>query len=690
MNHRRRMVAWMLSAAMLLGPLTARAEEMPAAPPQEASPGEALPTGKPTNEPTEAPTIEPTDEPAGEPTDEPAGEPTTEPTGEPTTEPTGEPTTEPTGEPTAEPTDEPAQEPTEPPEAFEPTGEAWAELEDGQRKDGRLQDVLDWIKESEQNATLYLLTRHAVTVKGIELELFESGTIQVAPDGEAFGDKAERYEVVITAGEAAEGEIPPLSIQAVSKDAEQGPTDKPTDEPTPGPTESPDGDVTPNPTGSPDAEPTDEPTSEPTSEPTPEPTSEPTPDPTPEPTPAVTLTVTAEGYHEGEWSTETPVFTLSGIEEGSQDYVYGVFICNERLILLENGMNVYVPEEQGETSLRFAILDCMGDIVALSAQYDLMVDSMPPYGPYFEQADFSDTLAWMEIYDGESGLEAISYDFGQTWEAYNPEFEPYSVNGEKGEVIEAGQILIRDRAGHVSQNEMEFTFGRKINGLLPPSTGGGKPTIKHVKETMDYSRANYNALELDFPEEPVAELVAGETTLALTLTGEADEDREPALFTARLDTWQRDAQTVLDKPNALVLSAESAQGMNRWSFTGDVYRLLYNSGIDYLVMASGEYITAIPTAGFTGGTQYAKLKASGVSTRKFAYTLCQDEALRETTMSVTVGEETYLLGEERDQPMYRYDVLVGTRDMMERPYESYKPENAAAQENGEAEPKTGS
>ena len=91
------------------------------------------------------------------------------------------------------------------------------------------------------------------------------------------------------------------------------------------------------------------------------------------------------------------------------------------------------------------------------------------------------------------------------------------------------------------------------------------------------------------------------------------------------------------------------------------------------MFASGEYITVIPTDGFTGGTQYGKLKAGGVSTRKFEYTLIQDETLRETTLSVQVEGETYLLEESTESPMYRYNVLIGTKDMMKKPYESYQP-----------------
>lgn len=610
MDCKRRMIAFMLSVAMLLGPLCAgTAETLP----QEATPGEGQPS------PTEERTPEPTPDSEG-------------------------PVESPAGTPGMEPTEKPAGEPTQPPEDFQPSGEAWAELEDGARKDGKLQTVLDWIRESDQNATLYLLTRDAVTVKNVEPELFESGKVKVEPAEETFGEKTALYEIVITVGEAEPGALAPLTFQAVRKDAGQKPTPEPTGEPTSEPAETP------------------------------------TPEPTPKPT--VSLTVTAQGYREGEWSTELPTFTLSGIEKGSREYVYGVFVCNERLILLENDADTYELEEQGEISLRFAVLDMMGDIVALSEQYDVRVDAFPPSGPYFEQADFADTIAWMNIYDGESGIEAISYDFGETWEPYNPDFEPYSMMGAKGEVVQPGQVVIRDRAGHTSCNEEAFTFGLKINGLLPSGGGGasgGKTPVRHVKETMDYSLANYNALELSFPKEPVSELVAGDTVLALALTGEEAGEDEAGLFTAKLDTWRRDEESMPEKPNALVLSAESSEGVNTWSFTGDVYKLLYNSGIDYLVMTSGDYMTAIPTAGFTGGTQYAKLKASGVSTRKFAYTLCQDEELRETTMSVTVEGETYLLGEERDQPMYRYDVLVGTRDMMRRPYESYMPENAQAQ-----------
>ena len=381
----------------------------------------------------------------------------------------------------------------------------------------------------------------------------------------------------------------------------------------------------------------------------------------------MTLTVDAADYLPNEWSGAMPVFTLSGIPEGSEEYVYGVFICNERLILLSDGNNVYMPSDEGLVSLRFAILDKMGDVAALSDQYDMLLDFTPPDGPYLSGDDECKTVCYVTADDWLSGLNGISYDGGETWDDYTDPEQEMSFLGDVGETVEAGRICVRDNAGNIAYNAEPFTFGKKKR--TGTGTGTGAKPIRHVKETMDYSKANYNALELNVSDAPQTELTVGGTALNLSLTSEGQTEA----FTAELATWQTDADTAQTAPNALLLSAAQTAESNVWRFGGEAYKLLYNSGVDYLVFASGDYITAIPTAGFTGGTQYGKLKAGGVSTRKFEYTLIQDEALRETTLSVQVEGETYLLEESTESPMYRYDVLVGTKDMMHNPYESYKP-----------------
>ena len=635
-----------------------------------------------TPEPTEGPETMPTPEP----TEEPEATPIPEPTEEPKATPTPMPTEEPEATPTPMPTEEP--EATHAPEEddWKPHGEAWAILGDGTKLDGRLQDILNELsgKEREdEEAEVFIRTRDMLVVSGIDEEIFDRVTL--SPDEEVFDPEKAYYvewQIQDAAPLGAEDErtLPSILVYVTREGADKpnigdatpaptetpAPTDAPTQTPTetPAPTEAPT--QTPNETPAPTVAPTQTPSE--TSAPTEAPTQ--TPTETPAPT-GMTLEVTADGYEPGIWTNNPPVFTLSGIPEGSGEYVYGVFVCNERLILLAKDTDSYVPTEEGLTSVRFAILDLMGDVVALSDQYDLMLDLSAPDGPYLSGVDYCDTVCYIEASDSLSGLSDISYDEGETWEPYIEYEDGLSIVGEKGDTIEAGTIWVRDIAGNISVNAEEFTFGkRKRTG----GTGGtGTKPIKHVKETMDYSKANYNALELKFSDEPQTQLVAGETTLNLSLSEGAGDAAKP--FTAKLAAWQTD-EKAQDKPNALVLTAQAGEENSTWRFSGDVYKLLNNSGVDYLVFSTGEYMTALPTAGFTGGTQYGKLKASGVSTRKFEYTLCQDEALRETTLSVQVGGETYLLEEDTAQPMYRYDVLVGTTDLMKNPYESYKHKEA--------------
>ena len=631
------------------------------------------------------------DEAEREATPEPTVEPEATPTPEPTVEPEATPTPEPTEEPEATPTPMPTEEPeaTSAPEEddWKPHGEAWAILEDGTKLDGRLQDILNELsgKEREdEEAEVFIRTRDMLVVSGIDEEIFDRVTL--SPDEEVFDPEKAYYvewqiQDAVPLGAEDEQTLPPIVVYVTRDGADKpvvdapspAPTDEPTQEPdeTPAPTDEPTQapDETPAPTDEPTQEPDETPA--PTDEPTQAPDETPTPEPTETPESGMTLEVTADGYEPDVWTNSAPLFRLSGIPEGSDEYVYGVFVCNERLILLAKDTDSYVPTEEGLTSVRFAILDLMGDVVALSDQYDLMLDFTAPDGPYLSGVDYSDTVCFIDVYDGLSGMSEISYDEGETWEPYIEYEDGLSIVGEKGDTIEAGTIWVRDIAGNISSNAEEFTFGkRKKTG----GTGGtGTKPIKHVKETMDYSKANYNALELKFSDEPQTQLVAGETTLNLSLSEGSGDTAKP--FTAKLAAWQTD-EKAQDKPNALVLTAQAGEENSTWRFSGDVYKLLNNSGVDYLVFSTGEYMTALPTAGFTGGTQYGKLKASGVSTRKFEYTLCQDEALRETTLSVQVEGETYLLEEDTAQPMYRYDVLVGTTDLMKNPYESYKHKEA--------------
>ena len=566
--------------------------------------------------------------------------------------------------------------------------------------------MLSWLEHhlaEDEEATVYIRTRDVLTADNVSRNLL--GRVGFEPDGESDSFNTEKYEYVavldskdlMTLEETGDMEDVRLSISVqVLREDELNKTESPgtnetqtpgtneTQTPGTGGTQTPGTGGTQTPgtggTQTPGTNETQAPgtgetqtngtgeTQTPSAQPsaTPAPTEEPTPTPVPKPV----LEVTAEDYEPGVWKNSPPMFTLSGIPEDSTEYVYGVFICDERLILLSDGNNTYVPSEEGLSSVRFVILDKMGDVQSLSDQYDTMLDFTPPDGPYLSGDSKNKKVCYVEAYDDLSGLDSISYDGGKTWlSCSDPETDNMTFYGEVGETVDAGWILTRDFAGNISSNDEDFIFGKKKRTGTGGGTGTGKKPIRHVKETMDYSKANYNALELNVSDQPQTELTIGGTALSLSLTEE--EQLKP--FTAELTTWQTKAGETKTAPNALVLTAATDAQANVWHFGGETYKLLYNSGVEYLVFASGEYIAVIPTDGFTGGTQYGKLKAGGVSTRKFEYTLIQDETLRETTLSVQVEGETYLLEESTESPMYRYNVLIGTKDMMKKPYESYQP-----------------
>ena len=140
--------------------------------------------------------------------------------------------------------------------------------------------------------------------------------------------------------------------------------------------------------------------------------------------------------------------------------------------------------------------------------------------------------------------------------------------------------------------------------------------------------------------------------------------------------------TVGPAPNALILTAEKAYDPNsgacvyEWKFNGEVYRQLANSGIEYLGLQAGDYMTALPTEGFTGGTVYTRMKMNGVATKEFEYTLRmivtgEEEAPCSMELSVNVGEETYQMTDDEKQPMYYYDVLLASADKMDEVLKAY-------------------
>ena len=438
---------------------------------------------------------------------------------------------------------------------------------------------------------------------------------------------------------------------------------------------------------------------------------EPEPEETPKPGPEeLDVFVDAEGYAPGVWSCQAPKFTLSGIPGDAKGYSYAVIAYDERFIILSG--DAYVSRDEGEYTLRFAILDGIGDVCALSTRYDLKIDLTPPAYLTASLVSEGQPQFILSSEDALSGLDAFSVDGGQNW-IPAAEDGTYVHTGRLGEVYAQGMLLARDKAGNIVEYPTDFEIPAPV---VYPSFGGGgggggggsgEAGIKHTGDE-DVDTTPYGEVDLTLPEEPMHTLVVGDTALEMTLELDGAEGFAPAaddlaLFTAELAVWGDDglkawtpeeaeagedaAHAALNAPDTLVLAAQIHPDIDGeyaylWRFNGVVSRLLFNSGVEYVVLRVGDRVVAFPTAGFTAGTAYTDLKAAGISTRKFDYTIWMsgsmlDGSAGEMAAEVAVEEEVYPLTDDETQPMYSYDLYYGPLELLDYAFGAWTPEIAA-------------
>ena len=412
-----------------------------------------------------------------------------------------------------------------------------------------------------------------------------------------------------------------------------------------------------------------------------------------------TLVVTATDFDPSGWSKTPPQFTLSGIPEG-KEWSYAAIVYDERFVPFAS--NVYAPDQEGIFTLRFAMLDELGDIMAASEQYTLQLDWTAPEVTIEVDEETSYTL---NIYatDKASGLDAVSVDKGKTWEPINE--DGYTVTETAEKTFAAGDIRVRDVAGNVYKSQEDYTVqaveseedeeGEEGGGGGGGGGGSGTPALPHSRGDGEEG-ADYDALTLDLPDAPMDRLTVGGEPMELTLKlATAQESGAPVgtnqPFTGKLCHWKDASDS--DSPNTLLLEAEIADDLGdaftyEWHFNGEVYRMLANSGIKYVALKVAGAVAAFPTEGFTGGTRYTELKMQGVSTRKFDYTLTmklnldpshvsamsESDYSQECDLSIhTAVEETnYELSNSPQSMMYFYNVFLGPEDMMDQPFGEYR------------------
>lgn len=416
----------------------------------------------------------------------------------------------------------------------------------------------------------------------------------------------------------------------------------------------------------------------------------------------IVLNVDVDDYRAGEWSNVLPTFTLSGKPEDER-YSYALVIYDERIAVLSE--NVYTAETEGVYTVRFAILNAKGDIVSASERYTLMLDATAPDVSANVDYEKSHTLR-LSATDAMSGVSEISMDGGNTWTPL-ADGEEWVYTAESKTTIQPGALLVCDVAGNIWQNSEAYVLDRISSGGGGGGGGGGDGMKKPEHAAGDKEeKPDYDTVELVFPEEPMTTLTMGELEMPLTLElsdpGDFEKAKDyEAKFTAALQTWPKPAEydedgnvIVEENPalDTLILTAVEEDNMGdrfeyRWKVNGEVFRLLENSGIKYLVLNVHDNYAVFPTAGFTGGTVYTELRMNGFSVKKFDYTIAMTvnldpdhiPSISETDFSadcdfavqVEADDQKYAMSAEQKGEMYFYDVVLGPEAMLEAPYGQY-------------------
>lgn len=389
-----------------------------------------------------------------------------------------------------------------------------------------------------------------------------------------------------------------------------------------------------------------------------------------EETATLTLQAACDQVLDGSWLTTAPTFTLSSDVELPQGWTWAVRYDSGAPVTLAG--NTFTAQEEGAYTLTFVVLDGAGQVAASTQDVTLRLDTTPPLVQATAGANLTLTVT---ASDAVSGIDGLSMDGGASWYPVTEMGEGVwglTFTAAQAYTFAPGTIVARDGAGNLAAYEKEVTLqssqGRPSGGFSGGGGGGSSSTVATTHATSDTTAVvAYDGVELVVADQPMSSLVMGETELELflrpdeSLLARLGEDYQPA-FTATLSNWMEDAS---DTPDTLVLAvsqedlAQAEDAAFTWDFNGTVYKKLAASGIDYLVLQVGDQVTALSTAGFAAGVRYTMYRAQGLSSEAFDYHVAMTEA-GETTLSVTVAGETWLLTEEEGGAFYYYDVYTGT------------------------------
>lgn len=379
------------------------------------------------------------------------------------------------------------------------------------------------------------------------------------------------------------------------------------------------------------------------------------------------LTVSTENLTQGKWQHQQPVFTLSSEPDfpgTAGGYSYAVSVNGSAPVRLAE--SDYTALQEGSYTLRFFLLDPDNQIIAQSDDYPVMLDVTAPLLQCSVSRDGS-----MMIVAGDLGSGAVScsIDGGASWQQLTDQgsgVASCTVTFTENTELAPGMILVQDRAGNCTANADTVTVTIQNGGAaggfsgFGGSAGGSSRTTSHAASDVTTVTV-YNGVDLLVDTAGMSQLIVGEEELDLFLLLDgADEDAALPTFTASFassDGTSTDTLllTALDLPDV-----ESDQFT--WQFSGQVYKKLAASGIDYLALRCGDQMTVLSTAGFTGGIRYSMYRAQGIPSKDFIYTLRMEPEEETITLDVTVSGETWQLTDDPSAEIYYFDIVTGSTD----------------------------
>ena len=200
--------------------------------------------------------------------------------------------------------------------------------------------------------------------------------------------------------------------------------------------------------------------------------------------------------------------------------------------------------------------------------------------------------------------------------------------------------------------------------------GSGGPRIPHSKNKEpigpDYDLLDLKELEKK-QDDVMNQLTLGRETLALALNRAADSETGEGFTVAGMD-WQKEEGN--EQIDTLILTAANPEEgkQNVWSMNGEVLRKMNKSGIEHLVLRSGDQIAVMETEGFLAGWSYDEMRSRGTANRRFEYEIgIGGDA--PAVWQVQVEGKTYELTTDEHAGIFMTGVYSGPAGALDEPYD---------------------